>query len=209
MYMTFLYILLVLYCGIFFNSNDAFQSISRIKSSTISRKMFSGIVEEMGIVEQYISKDLILWDGTTAAGVELTVACDTSLIDSYIGCSIAVNGVCLTATMIQNKEITFGLAPETLRRTNLGLLSTGNQVNLERALSTTSRNSGHFVQVSLVKTNNWTNCLFNHFRGISIVRVKLSKSGMKEILYGLKYILLMNILSILFQKGLLLLMELH
>ena len=71
-----------------------------------------------------------------------------------IRCSISVNGVCLTATSLDtaNKQFTVGLAPETLRKTNLGSYdpnSTHNKhrtVNLERASEIGGRNSGHFVQ---------------------------------------------------------------
>eukprot|EP01035_Chromulina_nebulosa_P018135 gene18135-23789_t len=96
--------------------------------------MFSGIIEEIGIVSNFEKKELQLWDGSFANGVELTVQCNECLKDAYLGCSISVNG------------ITFGLAPETLRRTNLGLVNIGNQLNLERAMKADGRNSGHFVQ---------------------------------------------------------------
>ena len=61
-------------------------------------------------------------------------------------CSICVNGVCLTATELQNETFKVGLAPETLRRTYLGSLNEGEPVNLERASEIGGRNSGHFVQ---------------------------------------------------------------
>lgn len=61
-------------------------------------------------------------------------------------CSICVNGVCLTATELNNDEFKVGLAPETLRRTYLGGLKSGDQLNLERASEIGGRNSGHFVQ---------------------------------------------------------------
>ncbi len=74
---------------------------------------------------------------------------------AYLGCSISVNGVCLTATELNFEESTFkvGLAPETLRKTNLGNYDTTTTspskpmvVNLERASEIGGRNSGHFVQ---------------------------------------------------------------
>ena len=116
------------------------------------RNMFSGIVEEMAICADLSASNLVkLWDGTTAEGAELTVRLNEGtqvLSDAYIGCSIAVNGVCLTMTSIdtEKREFTVGLAPETLRRSNLGMLSSGSNVNIERALKADSRNSGHFVQ---------------------------------------------------------------
>jgi hypothetical protein len=79
---------------------------------------------------------MLLWDGTKGEGVELTVIGNTVLQEAYIGCSIAVNGVCLTATSLNGNKFTVGLASETLRRSNLGKLSKGSKVNLERALKT-------------------------------------------------------------------------
>ena len=63
-------------------------------------------------------------------------------------CSICVNGVCLTATELDEENNIFrvGLAPETLRRTYFGELKGGEAVNLERASEIGGRNSGHFVQ---------------------------------------------------------------
>ena len=99
--------------------------------------MFSGIVEELGSVESLrIEKNVKLWDGSIVEGYTLEVNGNTTLEDAYIGCSICCNGVCLTVTSINRlrSSFTFGLAPETLRRSNLGRLQTGSKVNLERAL---------------------------------------------------------------------------
>ena len=57
-----------------------------------------------------------------------------------------MNGVCLTVTHHDGDTFTVGLAPETLRRTNLGDLAAGDQVNLERALAAGARMGGHYVQ---------------------------------------------------------------
>jgi len=117
--------------------------------SSSSRNMFTGIVEEMGTVVDLVERDdMPLWDGTTGKGTELTVKGDIVLDGAYLGCSICVNGVCLTATDIHsdNKVFKVGLAPETLRRTYLGDLSAGDPLNLERASEIGGRNSGHFVQ---------------------------------------------------------------
>lgn len=112
-------------------------------------RMFTGIVEEIGEVVSLESRsDMPLWDGTVSEGIELTVRARTVLDGAYLGCSICVSGACLTATGLDLEESTFtvGLAPETLRRTNLGRLVAGSQVNLERASEIGGRNSGHFVQ---------------------------------------------------------------
>jgi len=109
--------------------------------------VFSGIVEEIGEVLRLDRRtDLQLWDGSIGEGVELEVAASAVLEGAYLGCSIAVNGVCLTATKFDDKSACFGLAPETLRRTNLDTAGAGTLVNLERALAADGRNSGHFVQ---------------------------------------------------------------
>jgi len=63
-----------------------------------------------------------------------------------VGESVAVNGCCLTVTAIENGKAVFDLLAETRRVTNLGDLSQGSLVNLERALRVDDRISGHFVQ---------------------------------------------------------------
>lgn len=109
--------------------------------------MFTGIVEELGaVVSMQERHDLRLWNGETGSGWELVVAVRVALEGAYIGCSIAVNGTCLTATSIDGDRVAFGVAPETLARTNLGELRAGDQVNVERSMGATDRNSGHFVQ---------------------------------------------------------------
>jgi len=111
--------------------------------------MFTGIIEEIGqVVSLEEREDVELWDGSVGAGTVLTVKGDVALQGAYLGCSIAVSGVCLTATAIEpeKQQLTFGLAPETLRRTYFGDLQAGDAVNLERASEIGGRNSGHFVQ---------------------------------------------------------------
>lgn len=94
--------------------------------------MFTGIIEELGTVE--------------AAAPRLRVRCSTVMEDMTEGASIAVNGVCLTAVGLRPDGFAADVAPETLRRTNLGNLRPGSRVNLERPLSPTGRLSGHIVQ---------------------------------------------------------------
>ena len=104
-------------------------------------------VEEMGSVRKLEKVDrLEQWDGTVGEGWELELEAKVALEQASLGCSIAVNGVCLTVTEFDDKSFKVGLAPETLRKTNLQSLSTGDPVNLERALPADGRNSGHFVQ---------------------------------------------------------------
>lgn len=100
--------------------------------------MFTGIVEELGSVE---SLEL-----HQAGGARLRISCSEVLSDASEGSSIAVNGVCLTALDLKKDSFAADLAPETLRRTNLGRLQSGSLVNLERPLLATGRLSGHVVQ---------------------------------------------------------------
>jgi riboflavin synthase len=114
-----------------------------------ARFMFTGIVEEMGTVVSLVDRgDMTLWDGTTGSGTELAVHGKTMMEGAYLGCSICVSGVCLTATELDFEKNIFkvGLAPETLRRTYFRDLKAGDAVNLERASEIGGRNSGHFVQ---------------------------------------------------------------
>lgn len=99
--------------------------------------MFTGIVEEIGRVEA-LEENQGAWS--------LTVSGVIAARGANIGDSIAVNGVCLTLTHQGKGRLTFGLAPETLSRTNLGDLRQGDGVNLERALLADGRIGGHFVQ---------------------------------------------------------------
>lgn len=94
--------------------------------------MFTGIIEELGTV--------------LAPAPRLRVGCKTVLEDLSQGASIAVNGVCLTAVEISAESFTADLAPETLRRSNLGDLAVGSRVNLERPVMPATRLSGHIVQ---------------------------------------------------------------
>ena len=99
--------------------------------------MFTGIVEELGTVASFEHRP---------TGARLRVQCSTVLTDAREGSSIAVNGVCLTAIHIQADSFSADLAPETLKRTNLGDLKEGSFVNLERPLLATGRLNGHVVQ---------------------------------------------------------------
>lgn len=109
--------------------------------------MFTGIIEEMGrVVSLTLSPNVTLWDGSVAAGYILVVSCQVCLEGAYIGCSIAVNGTCLTVTEFTSEGFTVNCAPETMRLTNLIDLKVGSPVNLERSARADARNSGHYVQ---------------------------------------------------------------
>jgi riboflavin synthase len=98
--------------------------------------MFTGIVEELGRV---LSLD------REETGARLTVSCTGVIRDATLGASIAVNGTCLTAVRLGSDYFSADLAPETLKRTNLGELQPSAPVNLERPLRANSRLDGHFV----------------------------------------------------------------
>ena len=99
--------------------------------------MFTGIIEETGHLLTFTPN---------ATGARLQVGCQTVREDLNTGDSISVNGVCLTAVDLQPDSFAADLAPETLRRSNLGDLTTGALVNLERSMAANGRYSGHIVQ---------------------------------------------------------------
>ena len=76
----------------------------------------------------------------------ITVGAQKILEDLKPSDSIAVNGTCLTVTVMEGKQFSVNIMPETMRLTNLGRLRYGDKVNLERALVTGGRFGGHFVQ---------------------------------------------------------------
>ena len=96
--------------------------------------MFTGLIEATG---QVVSLEP-LPDG----GAQLTL----EAFPMAVGESLALNGACLTVSHAEGDRLRFDLVPETLRRTNLGELKAGDQVNLERPLTPQSRIGGHFVQ---------------------------------------------------------------
>jgi len=99
--------------------------------------MFTGLIEEIGAVKHIKRTD---------DSFDLTIGCAHVLEGVALGDSIAVNGVCLTVTAFTEDSFTVGLAPETLKRSNLGALSAGAGVNLERAVTPSTRLGGHYVQ---------------------------------------------------------------
>lgn len=99
--------------------------------------MFTGIVEELGHVVAL---------ERAAQSARLTVAAPLVTSDAVHGASIAVNGVCLTVVEHGGGEFTVDVMAETLARSSLGDLATGDRVNLERAMSASGRFGGHVVQ---------------------------------------------------------------
>lgn len=98
--------------------------------------MFTGIVEEIGIVKA-------LEKGQKFS--RLTIGCHKILSDLKIGDSVSTNGVCLTATQVDKGVYHADVMAQTLRVSGLGTLKVGDAVNLERAMSAMGRFGGHIV----------------------------------------------------------------
>ena len=98
--------------------------------------MFTGIVEEVGVLKS-------IRRGASSAVLE--IAARTVLEDIHLGDSIAVNGVCLTATSFTGSSFTADVMHETLDRSSLAALRPGSRVNLERAMAANGRFGGHIV----------------------------------------------------------------
>ncbi|EOD00969.1 riboflavin synthase [Caldisalinibacter kiritimatiensis] len=98
--------------------------------------MFTGIVEEIGIVKSIINS----YNSST-----IMIEANKILQDIKLGDSISTNGVCLTVTDYDNKSFTVDVMPETINKSNLKKLKKGSKVNLERALKVGDRLGGHIV----------------------------------------------------------------
>jgi riboflavin synthase len=99
--------------------------------------MFTGIIEELGKISG--------WE-KHAGSAKIKISAQTVTKDSNEGDSIAVNGVCLTATGITSNSFAADVSGETLNRSTLGNLKIGSKVNLERAVTPLTRLGGHIVQ---------------------------------------------------------------
>ncbi len=102
--------------------------------------MFTGIVEERGKVV-----DLRV-DDADAGSARLTIRGPLVTQDAGHGDSIAVSGVCLTVVDRSADTFTVDVMAETLRRSTIGALRPGDEVNLERSVTPTTRLGGHIVQ---------------------------------------------------------------
>ena len=99
--------------------------------------MFSGIVETVGVINDLkLIRDCL----------KINISPYKIFNDLNIGDSVSVNGVCLTITNIIHDTFDMTIVPETMRLTNLGLLTVGSLVNLERSIQVGDRISGHYVQ---------------------------------------------------------------
>lgn len=138
--------------------------------------MFTGIVEEIGIIRSITDKNIC-------------IECSKVLENTKVGDSISVNGVCLTVTTLSKDCFTADVSPETLKVSSLSDLRCGDSVNLERALLLTDRLGGHIVSghidtigsVSVLsKNNNFYNlkvCFNSIYRKYIVKKGSISING--------------------------------
>ena len=117
--------------------------------------MFTGIVEGIGTVNK-ISKIT-----KNRSAIEMTIDLGKQVKGLKIGQSVALNGVCLTATNISKSKCIFEMIEETTKKTDLGNLKVGGVVNIERSLKVGDRLEGHFV--------------LGHVDGVAIIKKILKK----------------------------------
>lgn len=98
--------------------------------------MFTGIIQGTG---------KLLERKSAGGGLTFRLEADFDIDDPVEGESIAVNGGCLTAYHIENRRFSVDISPESVKRTTLGRLTVGDQVNMERALKLSDRLGGHIV----------------------------------------------------------------
>ena len=110
--------------------------------------MFTGIIEEVGKV-------------ISAQAGSLVIAASKVLADLEPGGSIDVNGACLTVTDFNSDSFSVDVMPETLKRTNLGLLKVGDSVNLERPVALGGQMGGHLVQGHVDDTGKVTSAVWD------------------------------------------------
>ena len=98
--------------------------------------MFTGLIEEVGTVKSF---------DKNSAGAVLVVECKNILDDVKLGASVAINGACHTVVDFSSTSITVQTSNETLNVSNFSNLKKGEKVNLERAMTLSSRLDGHLV----------------------------------------------------------------
>ena len=99
--------------------------------------MFTGIIEELGSIRSLVK---------TSGGALIEISARAVTGSTVNGDSIAVNGVCLTALNVKTDGFSADVSQETLDRSTLGRLNSGSRVNLERAVTPSTRLGGHIVQ---------------------------------------------------------------
>ena len=117
--------------------------------------MFTGIVEGIGTINK-ISKIT-----KNRSAIEMTIDLGKQAKGLKIGQSVALNGVCLTATKLSKSKCIFEMIEETTKKTDLGNLKVGGVVNIERSLKAGDRLEGHFV--------------LGHVDGVGVIKKILKK----------------------------------
>ena len=117
--------------------------------------MFTGIVEGIGTVNK-ISKNT-----KNRSAIDITIDLGKQVKGLKVGQSVALNGVCLTATKLTKSKCLFEMIEETTKKTDLGNLKVGGVVNIERSLKVGDRLEGHFV--------------LGHVDGVGIIKKILKK----------------------------------
>ncbi len=124
--------------------------------------MFTGIIEEIGTIEQVNSKKNLAM---------LKVRVKKIVKGVKPGASIAVDGACLTVTGIKNNVLSFDVMRESLSKTTLGSLKNKAKVNLERALKVNGSIDGHFVT--------------GHVDAVGVIKDKITKTNYVELKIGM------------------------
>ena len=128
--------------------------------------MFTGIIEEVGKV-------------ISAKSGNLVIAASDILQKIELGGSIAVNGVCLTITSFNTSSFSVDIMPETLKRSNLGLLCAGDRVNLELPLALGGRLGGHLVEGHVDDTGRVASVIWDG--GAMLIRFRAPPKAMHYI----------------------------
>ncbi len=133
--------------------------------------MFTGLIEEIGIVQS------VRFNGETAA---ISIAANTITNDLKTGDSVNTNGACLTVVSFSGSGFTVDAVAETMQRTNLSELKSGDKVNLERALQLSDRLGGHMVSGHIDGTG--TIALINTVGNAHILSIETAPHILKYII---------------------------
>ncbi len=137
--------------------------------------MFTGLIEEMGTVRRL---------SVSSEGAYLAIEASKVLGDLKIGDSVAVSGPCLTVTSFNRESFTVFAMPETLKKSTLSILTAGQKVNLERAMTLGDRLGGHLVSghidavISLIARKPEGEAILLYFNaGVNLLRYIVPKGS--------------------------------
>ena len=132
--------------------------------------MFTGIIENLGEIKK-IDKYEDYWKFSVS----------TNFTDVKLGDSISINGVCLTVTKIDEKQLDFEVVSETLIKSNFKSINEGDVVNLERSLKLNDRLDGHLVQGHVEDTGKILSKVTNE--GETKIKIEIEKDIIKYCIY--------------------------